>query len=157
MIANLIKSLILSVQWFKNWKVGKTLLKYRRSIHECRKQTFQTRNKICKLESNLTKIDETTEIFKSRIGTMQTNMKQFKAQTKHNSLSRDMYNKRFNCLIHGIQEDSPNARERGEQTEQIFRKFLSEDLKLADANSIAIIDIHPLPQHPIYVQVQVYH
>ena len=86
-------------------------------------QISDDENKISKLESDLTKVDETTEILKSRIDTLQTNMKQFKVQTKHDSLSRDSYSKRFNFLIQGIEEDSSNTWERQEQTEQIFENF----------------------------------
>ena len=81
-------------------------------------------NTLGKLESNLTKVGETTEILKSRIDTVQSSMKQCKAQTKHDFLIRDMYSKRFNFFIHGVKEDSFNPWQRREQTEQIFdRRF----------------------------------
>ena len=73
-----------------------------------------------------------------------------KKQVKHELLSRDLYSKRFNYIIHGIDENPSNEWETRDQTEWIFRNFLDEGLLIEDPNSIAIADIHRLPQHPIF-------
>ena len=62
--------------------------------------------------------------------------------------SKDAYSKRLNILVHGISESS-NAWETNEETLNVFNKFMAEGLCL-DPSSIKIIDIHGLPQRPIF-------
>ena len=74
-----------------------------------------------------------------------------KRRAKHQQLSSELYSKRFNYLIYGIDEI---AWETSEQTVKLYRKFLNEALKIPDPNAIALADIHRLPQHPIYNKEQ---
>jgi len=70
--------------------------------------------------------------------------------TKNEQLSRELYSKRFNYLIHGLPESNENAWETCKQTEKFFHNFLIEGLHLDNSHSIELADIHRLPQHPIY-------
>ena len=74
-----------------------------------------------------------------------------KRKAKHQELSCELYSKRFNYLIYGIDEIAWETRE---QTEKLFRKFLNEALKISDPNAFALADIHRLPQRPIYNKEQ---
>jgi len=78
---------------------------------------------------------------------------QFKAyfeNVKREQLSRDAYSKRFNFLIHGLEETSNNDWETRKQTDVIFRKFLSERLKIDNPKDFPKdFPLHRLPQHPI--------
>ena len=74
-----------------------------------------------------------------------------KRRAKHQELSRELYSKRFNYLIYGIDEIAWETRA---QTEKLFRKFLNKALKIFDPNAIAVADIYRLPQHPIYNKEQ---
>ena len=76
---------------------------------------------------------------------------QMKRRAKHQELSSELYSKRFNYLIYGIDETAWETRE---QTEKLFRKFLNEALKIPDPNAIALADIHRQPQRPIYNKEQ---
>ena len=71
-------------------------------------------------------------------------------ETKKATLSRELYSKRFNYLIHGIPESTGNAWETRQQIERLFRKFVVEGLQIEDPSSIKLADIHRLPQHPVY-------
>ena len=62
--------------------------------------------------------------------------------------SKDVYSKRLNILAYGL-SDSSNAWETNEETLNVVNKFMAEGLCL-DASSIKIIDIHRLPQRPIF-------
>ena len=57
--------------------------------------------------------------------------------------------KRFNLLIHGIEEDTESAREPKWESENKFKQFLQNGIKIPIFNAVAVADIHRLPQHPI--------
>ena len=65
------------------------------------------------------------------------------------ALVKETYSKRLNLLIHGIEEDQDNAWEAKDITTKLFNHFLQQALKF-DPTSISVVDIHRLPQHPVY-------
>ena len=65
-------------------------------------------------------------------------------------MSRDLRIKRFNYIVDGINEILINEWETRDQSEWLFQICLVEGLQIEDPNSIALADIHLLPQHPIF-------
>ena len=61
-------------------------------------------------------------------------------ETRKESLSRELYSKRFNYLIYGIPESC-----------KTFCKFVAEDLQIKDTSMIKLVYIYRLPQHPIFM------
>ena len=53
-------------------------------------------------------------------------------------------------MIHGIPEDPKNPWESRDCTVKLFHKFLIDGLKFEDFNELPPVDIHRLPQRPIY-------
>jgi len=112
------------------------------------------------IKSNTTQIEQLKKEqvnMKKTIGEIQTEINKMKLErtklqklAKNENLSRELYSKRFNYLIHGIPESSENAWETREQTEKLFRKFVTEGLQITDPSLIKLADVHRLPQHPIY-------
>ena len=113
-------------------------------------KTEANERRIGELESNQIKLEQRISELGSQINEVKTETEEAQAKARHNELSRDLYSKRFNYLIHGLEENPNNAWETREQTEQWFRTFVTEGLKIDDPNSINIVDIHRLPQFPIY-------
>ena len=113
-----------------------------------------------RVENNTTKIGEIqAEHIKLRemiynnqdeLEKMRQEKEEILEETKKATLSRELYSKRFNYLIHGIPESTGNAWETRQQTERLFRKFVVEGLQIEDPSSIKLADIHRLPQHPVY-------
>ena len=80
---------------------------------------------------------------------------QFKKQMEliyEENLMKEMYDKRLNLLIHGLEESAASTWETKEQTTQIFHEFLSKGLDI-NSNSMNIIDIHRLPQRPVFANM----
>ena len=75
----------------------------------------------------------------------------FKHDLKKEELMRESYSKRLNLLIHGLEEKKESVWETRIETQEIFNRFLFDGLKL-EPNSISLVDIHRLPQHPIMRQ-----
>ena len=69
---------------------------------------------------------------------------------KREQLSRGTYSKRFNLLVHGIDEEKNNAWETKSTTEIKLNKFLIEGLNIENVDDLQIFDLHRLPQHPLY-------
>ena len=60
--------------------------------------------------------------------------------------SREEYSKRFDLLVHGIDEDENNAWETRSTTETKLKKFLIESLKIENVDDLQILGLHRLPQ-----------
>ena len=71
------------------------------------------------------------------------------AEYQKEALIKESYSKRLNLLIHGVQENNDSLWETRDNTIDIFNHFLLEALKL-DPTLISVIDIHRLPQQPIF-------
>ena len=63
-------------------------------------------------------------------------------------LQREPYSKRFNLLIHGLDESKDSPRGTNAETQPIFNEFLTQGLHL-DPIEIPLVDINRLPQWPI--------
>ena len=74
-----------------------------------------------------------------------------KREAKKLEWQREFYSKRLNLLIHGLDEVSSSAWKTKTQTLDIFNKFMTDRLGL-DPKSISLVDIHRLPQRPIFKQ-----
>ena len=119
-----------------------------------------------KLEAVNSKINEVEEKFDEKYNKLEAQLndkvsqkdfsdleKQFKKQMEliyEENLMKEMYDKRLNLLIHDIEESVASTWESKEQTIQIFQEFLSQGLSI-DPKSMNIIDIHCLPQRPVFV------
>ena len=71
------------------------------------------------------------------------------ADFQKEALVKETYSKRLHLLILGIEEDQDTAWEAKDKTTKLFNHFLQQALKL-DPTSISVVDIHRLPQHPVY-------
>jgi len=80
---------------------------------------------------------------------MKDNLGNFQHQTAQDLLSKEIYDIRFNKLVHGLDENENNAWETKWKSEAQFRGFLLEALEIPETYSIAIADVHRFPQHPI--------
>ena len=108
-----------------------------------------------RIDSNTTKINEvqieqlklrqTISRIQDKLNELRQEKEEFRIKTKGQNLSRELYSKRFNYLIHGIPESSDNVWETRQQTEKLFRKFVAEGLQIQDSNSIKLVDIYRLP------------
>ena len=65
-------------------------------------------------------------------------------------LSREEYNGRFNLLVHGIDGDENNSWETRCTTETKLKKILIDGLNVENVDDLQILDLHSLPQHPLY-------
>ena len=62
----------------------------------------------------------------------------------------EAYSKRLNVLIHGIVEDQENPWENRDTTVKLLNNFLTDGLKIDDPDELPLVDIHRLPQRPLY-------
>ena len=100
---------------------------------------------VSKLEDLKKRCDEQEQ----KIAELTDETKNYIEAIKREQLSRDAYNKRFNLLVHGLEENPDNDWETRTQTNSIFRNFLTEALQLEKANDLKVVDVHRLPQHPL--------
>ena len=124
-----------------------------------------------KIDNFESRLNETEIGLKSRINQLEINVKALPSdedyrklekkinrlehalQNKSNEdLMRELYSKRLNLLIHGLDE-TKEAWETKIQTKSMLAKFFHEGLDL-DLNSISLVDCHRLPQRPIFKQGQ---
>ena len=107
--------------------------------------------KIPKLQQELqAKVDNST------LKDLETRIRKIEQQ-QVNQLNKDImqesYEKRFNLLIHGIEETEEtdeSAWEKRETTLQLVNDFMKRGLQIEDPSTIMLTDYHRLPQHPIY-------
>ena len=71
----------------------------------------------------------------------------YKQTTERENLSREAYSKRFNLLVHGLEEDQTNPWKNRTVTENLLKKFFIQGLKLENPEQINIVDLHRLPQY----------
>ena len=71
------------------------------------------------------------------------------AAAKSDEIVKEAYNKQLNLLVHGVPESVDNIWESREVTLQLFIQLMTQGLKL-NTKQINIIDIHRLPQRPIF-------
>ena len=63
---------------------------------------------------------------------------------------QESYDKSFNILFHGLEENSSSAWETRDETFKILQNFMKEDVNIAKPSQIALADYHRLPQQPTY-------
>ena len=65
-------------------------------------------------------------------------------------ITSEAYSKRLNILVHGIEEHHTNPWETREETLTKLNKVLSDGLRLDNHKNLRMVDVHRLPQRPIY-------
>ena len=106
-----------------------------------------------KLDKTQTKQREDYKLLasqQSQLDRQASKMKDYFQSAEKENPSREAYSKRFNPLVHGLKEQSDSAWEKRETTENILRKFLADGLKIDHSNDISIVDLHRLPQYPLF-------
>ena len=90
-------------------------------------------------------MNQQTQILQSK-GQLQ----QYKQVAERESISLEAYRKKFNLLVHGLEEDQNNPWENRTITESMLKKFLKDGLQIENPDQISIIDVHRLPQYPLF-------
>ena len=116
-------------------------------------------NSIEALKINLNHVEDSIELKSKKLEAvtgqilqLEDHLRKFKAETKQDLLANELYDKRLNILIHGIEENIETALETRTETEKKVREFLNLALKIPSSHAIAISDAHRLPQHIITKQ-----
>ena len=135
-------------------------LKLRISSIEDKLNSFDDR--ITKNENQLSIIEKTQQNLEKSVQNLQAEIHQIarnQAKLQHDTqldlLNKDLYSKRFNFLIPGIPENSDDVWESRNVTEKLFKNFLIEGLNININDEIKIIDVHRLPQYPIFFENKV--
>ena len=81
--------------------------------------------------------------------TLNRSLNKFQKRTEQELLEKEIYDKRFNLLIHCIEEDTESAWETKWESEIKFKQFLQNGFKIPNFHAVAVSDVHRLPQHPI--------
>ena len=93
---------------------------------------------------------EEVQILTDRIQKLELELKNYHKAKFKNEVAKEAYSKRLNPLVHGLPERMDSAWETREETIQVFNKFMIEGLRIQDPSDINIVDIHRLPQHPVF-------
>ena len=97
--------------------------------------------------------DEEHEVLvtqQTQITQLKGQLQQYKQVAERESLSREAYSKKFNLLVHGLDEDQNSPWENRATTESMLKKFLKDGLQIENPDQISIIDVHRLPQYPLF-------
>ena len=97
------------------------------------------------LKSNNNQINNVADKMK----TLNHSLNKFQKRTAQELLEKEIYDKRFNLLIHGIEENTESAWETKWESENKFKQFLQNGLKIPNFQAVAVADVHRLPQNPI--------
>ena len=62
---------------------------------------------------------------------------------------QESYDKRFNVLFHGLDEEVNSVWETRNETLKILHQFMRDGLNITDPSNIALADFHRLPQLPV--------
>ena len=118
----------------------------------CKVEKIAEKNeeKIECLRKNQTNHENALSELREKLDNLKAENEDINKQVKHKLLSRNLYSKRLNYIIHGINENPSNEWETCDQTKRLFQNFLDEGLRIADPNLTAIADVHRLPQYPIF-------
>ena len=80
--------------------------------------------------------------------TLNRSLNKFPKGTVQELLQKEINDKRFNLLIHSIEQDTESAWEKKCESENKFKQ-LQNGLKIPNFHAVAVADVHRLPQHPI--------
>jgi len=75
-------------------------------------------------------------------------VEQYMDDVRRRNLMSELYDKRLNLLIYGLEE---SAWETKEKTKIVFNQFLTDGLAI-DPSEIHLVDVHRLPQHPLIIR-----
>lgn len=109
--------------------------------------TLQER--VAKLEAMVKSKTDKVKTISGQVTRINQNLKNFQFETEQDLLAKEVYDKRFNILVHGIDENKENVWETRWDSETKFRNFLKIGLKIPNTHEVAIVDVHRLPQHSI--------
>ena len=101
--------------------------------------------RITKIENQLTKKINGLADIEKRLSILE---KEEKRQDE--SVMKESYEKRFNILIHGLEEDHSSAWESRHETLKTIHKFMREGLCIENPSRFVFADYHRLPQRPVY-------
>ena len=90
------------------------------------------------------------EDLEKRLKDCQKQILESRNENRKKLLRNEMYNKRLNILIHGLEENTRCTGETKETTEKMVYNFLNEALGIDNLKTIKFADVHRLPQHPVY-------
>ena len=93
---------------------------------------------------------EEVQILTDRIQKLELELKNYHEAKFKNEEAKEAYSKRLNLLVHGLPERMDSAWETREEIIQVFNKLMIEGLRIQDPSDIKIVDIHRLPQHPVF-------
>ena len=102
--------------------------------------------RILKIENQLTKKINGLADIEKRLSILEK--KEEKSQDE--SVMKESYEKRFNILIHGLEEDHSSAWETCQETLKTIHKFMREGLCIENPSRFVFADYHRLPQRPAY-------
>ena len=120
-------------------------------VDELKSTLDEFEEKIDKIAEKKADVSELEELKKrcdeqeQKIAKLTENCQNYFEAIKREQLIGDAYNKRFNLLVHGLEENPDNNWETCAQTNSIFRNFLNEALQLEKANDLKLVDLHILP------------
>ena len=115
-----------------------------------KKSTFENLEKrLNLLETSLQNKSTKFRKLSGNVRDLSKNLAQFQNDTTQELLEKEIYAKRFNILIHDIEENLESAWETKWESEKKVREFLHECLKIPRTHVMAIADVHRLPQHNI--------
>ena len=123
--------------------IDQRLVKLERRINDI-EQASNAR--IAKIENQLTKKINGLADIEKRLSILE------KKEEKHQdeSVMKESYEKRFNILIHGLEEDHSSAWESRQETLKTIHKFMREGLCIENPSRFVFADYHRLPQRPVY-------
>ena len=67
-----------------------------------------------------------------------------------NVFIKELYDKRFNIIIHGLGENLTSPQEKHEKPVSNSHEFMTKGLKIVEPSSIHLVDIHQMLQSPVY-------
>ena len=81
------------------------------------------------------------------IKALNCSLNKFQKRIAQELLEKEIYDKRFNLLIHGIEEDTESAWETKQESENKFQQFLQNGPTIPNFHAVAVAEVHRLPQH----------
>ena len=111
---------------------------------------FALKHKVNDLEASCNALQEQFRNQDKKITNLDQNFSNQLQVTEKENLRSEAYSKRFNLLIHRIEENPHCAWEVREDTKRLFDKFLIEGLNVSNPKDLPLVDIHRLPQLPIF-------
>ena len=101
------------------------------------------------MQASIDKKTDDLEKLTDECNVLKTKLQMLKHETEQELLANEIYSKRFNILVHGIEENKENAWETKCESEDKFRSFLTNALKIPNSHEIVVADVHRLPQHSV--------